>query len=174
MNNKGFTLIELLATVMILALITSVGAYSIINYLNKAKEKSYDLLIENIKIGAQELFVECENIDIMGDTIMKDACDSFVKSYHECQTNARADKCVHVSFRDLAKYGFLKTSESKEDNKIIKNPINDKDISNCIIGVTKSYGDDPSAIWYDYFSVSSGGSVECPTDADYNNDEYNN
>ena len=169
MNNKGFTLIELLATVMILAVVTSVGAYSVISYIKNAKEKSYDLLIENIKIGAQELFMECENIGVMGDTIMKDACVSFMKEDAYCQTNGSTDGCIHVSFGDLAKYGFLKSTESDGKNKIIKNPTNDDNISDCIIGVTKSYSvEEPNDVWYDYFSVSSDSEVECPTDEKYN------
>ena len=56
MNKKGFTLIELLATIIILALVMSIGAYSITAIIKNSKQKNYELLIGNIKDAAEELY----------------------------------------------------------------------------------------------------------------------
>ena len=49
MNNKGFTLVELVATILILGLIMGIGGYSITNLIQKNKQNSYELLINEIK-----------------------------------------------------------------------------------------------------------------------------
>jgi len=50
---KGFTLVELLATILILGVLTTIATVSINSILKNAREKAYNLQIENIKDGAK-------------------------------------------------------------------------------------------------------------------------
>ena len=73
MKNKGFTLIELLATLIILALITSVVTVVIMNSMQKAKEKE-ELNVysteEETKINIKVLFKDgTEKEDIINAVI---------------------------------------------------------------------------------------------------------
>ena len=59
MNNKGFTLIELLAIILLLAVIMSVGAFTVFNYIEQSRNISYELLTDNIRVGAISHYEEC-------------------------------------------------------------------------------------------------------------------
>ena len=48
MNRKGFTLIELLAVIIVIALIATIVTPSVIEYVNSAKNTSYNLLIQKM------------------------------------------------------------------------------------------------------------------------------
>lgn len=155
MNNKGFTLIELLATIMLLALITSVGAYAVINFINGSKENSYILIVKNAKIGAQEYFEECENIDIMGSDLPEEACENLINN-----------NVAIISFGNLVKYGYLKSSSfDNSGNKIIENPKTNSPMNECMLKITKKIGSNYS-VSYEYQSTGGEG---CPTTSEYNN-----
>ena len=153
MNNKGFTLIELLATIMLLAIVMSVGAYSVVNYISTSKEKSYDVLVENIKIGAQNYFEECENINIMGSSLPEDACKNLI-------VNNKAT----ISLGKLIKYGYIKSSATKEDIKIIENPKSNNSMNNCTITITKNV-DSNYNTWYTFATTDT--SEDCPKTNEY-------
>ena len=62
MNNKsGFTLVELLATIIILGIIISIIGYVAINAINKSKEKSYKVTINEIEKDANNYLMENTN-----------------------------------------------------------------------------------------------------------------
>ena len=52
---RGFTLIELLATIMLLALITSVGAYAVINFINSSNTFTATLDSNGVTIGQSSI-----------------------------------------------------------------------------------------------------------------------
>lgn len=58
-NNKGYTLVELIATIVILALVMGIGAYSITAIINSSKEKNYELLIKEIKNAVELVYQDC-------------------------------------------------------------------------------------------------------------------
>ena len=49
LNSKGFTLIEVLATVVLIAILGLVAVPNVLNTINKSKENSYKILIDDIK-----------------------------------------------------------------------------------------------------------------------------
>ena len=57
-NNKGFTLIELLATIAILAIVVSITLYVSLNAIEKSREKSYKVTINNIEKEAANYLLE--------------------------------------------------------------------------------------------------------------------
>lgn len=122
-NNKGFTLVELIATIVILALVMGIGAYSVTSIINKSKDKDYDLLIENINNAAESYYIECKFAN-------NDSCEP----------------PITITLQTLVDSGFLKgNSTFKEgDNKdkfTIVNPSkNDDNISDCKISITYNDG----------------------------------
>lgn len=173
MNKKGFTLIELLAAIILLAVIVSVTTTSVVGIMNKSKEKNYDLLIDNIKIGAQAYFEECENINIMGSTTI--ACPSIVNDDVEVDGVSYTTKYFETSFslNDLLNYGFLKSSATAEAAdgskiKIVKNPKDDTNISACTITISKYIREDNNSVSYkiekdsNSLTDADGNEIECP------------
>ena len=57
-NSKGFSLIELLATIFLISLTLGAGITFVINTINKSKEKSQLLAINNIKKTANTYIEE--------------------------------------------------------------------------------------------------------------------
>ena len=57
-NNKGFTLIELLATIAILAVVVSITLYVSLGAIEKSREKSYKVTINNIQKEAANYLLE--------------------------------------------------------------------------------------------------------------------
>ena len=111
MNNKGFTLIELIVTIVLLAVMLSIGAFSVISLVNNSKQRNYGTLIKSIKAGVESYAIECtyaKNSDIT------------------CASNRR------ITLGKLVEYGFLSGNEKDTDKKYtIINPKDNKSIANC-------------------------------------------
>ena len=132
MNNKGFTLIELIASIILLSIVMSITTVSVVGYINSSREKSYDLLISNIKVAAQEYFEECENYKIMDD---EDDNATFTCSI--------TDNPINITIGELLQYGFLSSSATDSDgNKIVENPKTNESINECKLIVEKEIGSD--------------------------------
>lgn len=116
MNRKGFTLIELLITLGILALLLVIAVPSVISNLNRGKEKSYDIMKENMKSAAQSYITECRYAS-------SSVCDSSV--------NWNGDSFVFSAI-ELASKGFLSVSGDLADGQKIYNPMTKKDVSDCL------------------------------------------
>lgn len=121
MNNKGFTLIELIATILVLALVMSIASYSIINVIRSAKQKNYDLLIEQIKDASEVYFQECKYANNSGIS-----CNSIDNGYT-------------ITLGELVTYGYLKGNDPDNNNSLI-NPLNNNNIGSCKISIIYSDG----------------------------------
>ena len=64
MNNKGFTLIELLAVIVLIAIIGVITIPNVTKIATGGKQASYDLLVKNIKVAAENYYTECEYGDL--------------------------------------------------------------------------------------------------------------
>ncbi len=122
-NNLGFTLVELIATIVILALVMGISTYSISAIINNAKEKNYELLINNIKDAAETYYQECKYNEYTNDMGITCSSDSI------------------TTLGDLVMYGYLKSNDpdSSSSQKIV-NPKNDEDITTCQIKITNNNG----------------------------------
>ena len=117
-NKKGFTLIELLAVLMLLALVTGIGSYSIISIINNTKESDYKLLIENINSAVEEYYIECKYGD--GD-----------KNGIDCDNNPTG---ASVELSKLIEYGYLKGNSTKDNGEVdLINPKTKTSILDCKI-----------------------------------------
>lgn len=153
-SNKGFTLVELIATLVILALVMGIGAFSITKIINNSKEKEYELLIKEIKKAVELYYQEC--------TYSKD-------NLIECPT-LTGDNYYEVKLRDLVKYGYLKGNStvkeegSDKDSIILVNP---KENNNKIMDCSIKYEYESGKI-----TIQANGQNDtssCPTTDDYEN-----
>ena len=128
MNRKGFTLIELLAVIILVALIGVLVIPSVIDTAKKTKQKAYDILIENIGTAAKTYFEECEYGDLNNEV-----------KYGRYACTINDDNSIKTTLGTLANLGFLPTKETYEDSnkRKVSNPIDNQDISDCQIKITK-------------------------------------
>lgn len=143
MNNRGFTLVELLATLIALALVTSIGTYSIISIMNSAKEEDYNLLITEIKSSSELYYQECKYGEINPSNI---TCENCEDNDGYCPT-----------LGSLVTYGYLKGNNKNGDIYTITNPKDNKDIRNCEIKITFTN----NKIKVDVYN--NHGNSSCPT-----------
>ena len=141
MNRRGFTLVELLAVIIIIGLLSIFIIPNIIVALNNSKEASYNTLLENIVISSQTYYEECE----------------------------------YGNLSDTTRYGFLKVTDTKvisgKEVKVVLNPKNDYDMSNCPIVIEKiktlqspdEHGITNTKITYKV----TGSGTNCPTTSEY-------
>ena len=142
MNRKGFTLIELLAVIIVIALITTVVTSSVIEYVNSAKNTSYNLLIQNTISASKTYYEECEYGDLSDR--------SKYKSY-ACQIN---ENTITTTLGALANTGMLSVNDvDSNGKKIVINPKDNTDISSCDITI-KKYIDDNYKVTYKISSTN--------------------
>lgn len=127
MNRKGFTLIELLAVIIVIALIATIVTPSVIEYVNSAKNTSYNLLIQNTISASKTYYEECEYGDLS---------DSSKYGSYACQIK---EDTIITTLGALANTGMLSVNDVDSDNKkIVINPKDNTDISSCNIKITKT------------------------------------
>lgn len=126
MNRKGFTLIELLAVIIVIALIATIVTPSVIEYVNSAKNTSYNLLIKSIVSASKTYYEECEYGDLS---------DNSKYGSYACQINGNT---IITTLGALANTGMLSVNDVDSDNKkIVINPKDNTDISSCDVIIKK-------------------------------------
>ena len=156
MNKKGFTLIELLAVIVLIGIVGIIVVPSVLDDLNTSKDKSYEILINDIKVAAENYYQECEYGDL--NNTIKDLDKSQYGNCAKIKVSENEYYIQNISLIALANTGFL-TASDKDGNKIIKDPKSDKDISNCTIKITKNK-DANGKVTY---RVTNTGGTNCPT-----------
>lgn len=129
MNRKGFTLIELLAVIIVIALIATIVTPSVIEYVNSAKNTSYNLLIQNTISASKAYYEECEYGDLS---------DSSKYGSYACKINGST---ITTTLGALANTGMLSVNNvdpNDKNKKIVINPKDNTDISSCNITITKT------------------------------------
>lgn len=127
MNRKGFTLIELLAVIIVIALIATIVTPSVIEYVNSAKNTSYNLLIQNTISASKTYYEECEYGDLS---------DNSKYGSYACQINGNT---IITTLGALANTGMLSVNDVDSDNKkIVINPKDNTDISSCNVIIVKT------------------------------------
>lgn len=119
LNSKGFTLVELIATIVILALVMSIGSYTVVTLINDSKEKDYNLFISQVNDAAETFYNECKYMDV-GLAI--------------CDSNT-------VTLGELVNSGFLKGNSTDSNGySTVMNPRDKENISSCLVTVTYNDG----------------------------------
>ena len=127
MNNRGFTLVELLATLVILAIVLTIGSFSIIKIIEHSKEKNFNLLLGEIRSAAEMYYQECKYGESLDD-------DENVCSH---------DNGIYITkLSTLVSYGFLKGNDTIKDDRSVNyqkytiiNPNDEVNISECEISI---------------------------------------
>ena len=141
MNNKGFTLIELMVTIILLSIVMVVAATSVIHYIEVSEEKSNKILIENIKISAENYYNECDSSSIIGNTTIP----CVIKNNNE----------LTLSVENLVDYGFLKVKY------INGTKLNFEDIKCCELKIKKNVTNGKVESKYENIN-NTCGSTTCP------------
>ena len=148
MNRKGFTLIELLAVIIEIALIATIVTPSVIEYVNSAKNTSYNLLIQNTISASKTYYEECEYGDLS---------DSSKYGSYACQIK---EDTIITTLGALANTGMLSVNDVDSNNKkIVINPKDNTDISSCNIKITKTVDTNYKVTYNISSNISSS---DCP------------
>lgn len=151
MNRKGFTLIELLAVIILIAIIGIMVAPTLLTTVNSSKEKSYNILIENIVTAAKTYYEECEYGDLSDSKYGDYACKI-------------TNNTITTTLGTLVNTGFLSVTDVDENNnKQVLDPRNNNDMSDCSITITKNIGEKYKVT----YTITSNGGSNCPTTEDY-------
>ena len=127
---------------------------SIVDSLNKSKETSYKVLINNIKVAAETYYEECEYGDLSDQGKYGDyAC--------KIETDPNSNNYIETTLSDLANTGFLSVKDVDENNKKqVLDPRNNNNISDCQITITKNI-DEKYKVTY---TITPNGGTNCPTE----------
>ena len=102
--NGGFTLVELLATLAILSLILSIVIYTSVGVIDTAKEKSYEVTENNVKVAAVNYVMEEKNDNDNDDYDIADAWIEMPGSVCVSEKNCEM-QCVKIN--DMVEKGYL-------------------------------------------------------------------
>lgn len=115
MKKNGFTLIEVLAVLVILSIIMSIGAISVINIRNNSYEDLLETKKQNLESAA--IVYGQENPDVL-----KDKCEV---------DNYKSDYCTMVTVATLINGKYFKSTETNANGEIdLINNVTNKSMKN--------------------------------------------
>ena len=174
LNNKGFTLIEVLAVVVIIAVLGLGAVTNVLKTMNKGKDSSYQILIEDIKIAGQQLFEELEFAHSNLYYYNKNgSTGNLIEIVDETTEATNNQKKISVNLQTLVSNGFLTgtnndtTNSLNKNTKIILSPKTQNDIGECEIVIKKKVNKDNNYTTTYEFENQSESNQECPTTVEY-------
>ena len=185
LDNKGFTLVEVIAVVAIITILSVVVVPSVLNSINNGKQKSYEVLVGDIKIAAKELYEEVYSNELLGDTSKlyqysydvdrKEISNSnnVIKITDNCIDEGYRYSCIETNLQTLVSNGFLSGSSDGKGQKVILNVREDNaNMGNCKIEIVKNVNSSSNKVSYevnankDKINNSKGNNI-CPTQDEY-------
>ena len=152
MNRKGFTLIELLAVIVLIGILAVLIVPGILGNIGKSNQVAYDSLIKNIVTSSQMYYEECEYGELSDSKYGVYACSI-------------SNNSIETTLGTLANTGFLKVSNIKEilgkEIKIVINPKDNEDISDCKIKINKEVDTSTYKVTYKIENIDTEDI--CPT-----------
>ncbi len=147
LNNKGFTLVEVLAIVVILGIIGGIAITSVLSSINKSKDASYKLMINNIVTASGTLY---EEVEFNNDNDSK-IFQYNINGIENDKKISIIDKTINTNLQTLVSNGFLNGTincdeennckyENNNNKKVIINPKTDEDLGDCKIIIRKENG----------------------------------
>lgn len=184
LDNKGFTLVEVIAVVAIITILSVVVVPSVLNSINNGKEKSYEVLVGNIKIAAKELYEEVYANSLLGDSSKLYQYD-YVDNVSDNESNIKKRDFITINYNSIENYysiktnlqtlvsnGFLSGSSDGKKQKVILNVREDNaNMGNCKIEIVKNVNSSSNKVSYNVFAINeienSNGKNICPTRYEY-------
>ena len=182
LDNKGFTLVEVIAVVAIITILSVVVVPSVLNSINNGKQKSYEVLVGDIKIAAKELYEEVYSNELLGDTsklyqysydvdnevISKDN-NNVIEITDNCTKEGYS--CIETNLQTLVSNGFLSGSTDGKKQKVILNVREDNaNMGNCSIKIVRVVNSS-NKVSYKVSKINeienSKGKNICPTQDEY-------
>lgn len=182
LDNKGFTLVEIIAVVAIITILSVVVVPSVLNSINNGKQKSYEVLVGDIKIAAKELYEEVYSNELLGDTsklyqysydvdnevISKDN-NNVIEITDNCTKEGYS--CIETNLQTLVSNGFLSGSTDGKKQKVILNVREDNaNMGNCSIKIVRVVNSS-NKVSYKVSKINeienSKGKNICPTQDEY-------
>ena len=160
LNNKGFTLVEVIVTIAIITIISVIAIPNVLKSLNIGKDKSYDIMVNNIKTGAITMY---EEVNSGFSTLYK--YDKYGNKTNE--KISISSNSITVNLQTLVSNGFISgtnyKSETNNSYKIIKEPINGNDIGKCTIKISRTVNDNKKV----NYTFEGDNEDNCPSTDDY-------
>jgi len=138
MNNKGFTLIELLSIILLLSIVSSIGVYAISSYLESSRNRTDEVLWENIRIASQEYIDEyTSGVSSLG-TLTPSISGNF------------STYTANTTVKELAELNFLNVVSENDGGVDVLAVVDSKgnDISNCSVNITKEVNNNTYLVNY--------------------------
>ena len=165
---------EVIAVVVIIAVLGMVAVPSVLNTIQNGKKGSYNVVIDNIKTAAINLY---EEVDLIGNEIpfyKSDGSEELDGAGNILTVTINDDKQIIVNLQTLLSNGFLKGSVSEDEraenkkNMFLLNPMTNDDMGGCEIVIQKNVD---SSFKVNYTVSSNGEEVPdfCPTSEEYQN-----
>ncbi len=182
LDNKGFTLVEVIAVVAIITILSVVVVPSVLNSINNGKQKSYEVLVGDIKIAAKELYEEVYSNELLGDTSklyqysydvdnkMISKSNNVIEITDNCTDEGYS--CIETNLQTLVSNGFLSGSTDGNKQKVILNVREDNaNMGNCSIRIVRDVNSSSNKVSYKVSKINEiKNSKEkniCPTQDEY-------
>ena len=170
MDNRGFTLVEVLAVIVIIGVVSGIAAPGVLSLINTSKNKSYDIMIDDIRVASEKMYEEVEFLGVSNgnDIIVEEIAlyNMGGKDTDSVKINI-ASKVMEINLQTLVGNGFLTGSSndgsgSNENKRVIKEPRNNEDIGDCVINITKVVNEVNNKVCYKIESHEDNAN-KCPS-----------
>ena len=154
LDNKGFTLVEVIVVVGIIVLISIIAVPNVLRALNTGKNKSYDIMVQNIKTGAINLYEEVYSNKLLGDSenVIYKYSENGLKTGEKVEISD--DLSIVLNLQTLVSNGYLSGSASNNGVKTIYEPKENMPIGGCSISITRNVNND--RVTYTITPINSG------------------
>ncbi|HIS37956.1 MAG TPA: type II secretion system protein [Candidatus Onthousia faecavium] len=118
MNKKGFTMVELMAVIIILGILMSLAYMGVTQYLERARDATYEDFEENIRTGATNYLIDHTGyIPEVGESIVIDVskliCEGYVEELQDPHSPTKGGTC------NLNSYAIVTREEDTSSNMMI-------------------------------------------------------
>ena len=118
MNKKGFTMVELMAVIIILGILMSLAYMGVTQYLERARDATYEDFEENIRTGATNYLIDhTGSIPDVGESIVIDVskliCEGYVEELQDPHSPTKGGTC------NLNSYAIVTREEDTSSNMMI-------------------------------------------------------
>ena len=118
MNKKGFTMVELMAVITILGILMSLAYMGVTQYLERARDATYEDFEENIRTGATNYLIDHTGyIPDVGESIVIDVskliCEGYVEELQDPHSPTKGGTC------NLNSYAIVTREEDTSSNMMI-------------------------------------------------------